>query len=313
MTAIPLDRRAILVGAAATATFGCSPKGVAETTEARPVQSLLTRAIPSSGAVLPIVGLGTWQAFDLGPGDPDWPQARDGLAEFHRLGGRVVDSSPMYGRSEESIGALSTARGINRDLFIATKVWTTGREAGIAQMKDSMRKLGRSRIDLMQVHNLVDAETHLATLDEWKSKGVVDHVGVTHYDISGYAPLERVMRAHPLDAIQINYSAAETEAEARILPLAKERGMAVLINRPFAGGEVFSRLRREPLPGWAAEIGAASWAQVLLKFVLSHPAATCAIPGTRNPRYIADNLGAAVGAMPDAKLRRRIAEAVKNA
>jgi diketogulonate reductase-like aldo/keto reductase len=308
------SRRATLAGVAASAAgFGCSPSGAAQGSGAVPSKPLLKRVIPSSGEEVPIVGLGTYQAFDVAPGSEDWAQAREGLSAFAAHGGRLVDSSPMYGQAEAAIGALSDELGIKDKLFVATKVWTSGRDAGIAQMRASMAKLRRDRIDLMQVHNLIDVETHLATLADWKAQGTVRLVGVTHYDRSAYGALERVMNAHRLDAVQINYSAAETDAERRILPLARERGMAVIVNRPFAGGELFRRLRAKPLPAWAAEIDCASWGQVMLKYVLSHLAVTCAIPGTRNPRHVLDNLGAGSGPMPDETIRARIAAEVASA
>lgn len=271
---------------------------------------MLTRAIPSSGEQVPVIGLGTWQAFDIAPSHPEWAQALEALKTFFEGGGRVVDSSPMYGQAEAAIGALAKELGIAERLFLATKVWTQGRAAGTAQMQASLDKLQTPTIDLMQVHNLVDLDTHLATLAEWKAAGRVRLVGATHYTEGAYAALEAAMRRHSLDFIQINYSAAEPASEARILPLAQERGIAVLINRPFAGGDVFSRLRRTALPEWAGEVAAQSWAQLLLKYVLSHPAVTCAIPGTRNPRHIADNLGAGSGPLPDARQRQRIRDAV---
>jgi len=232
------------------------------------------------------------------------------LITFADLGGRVIDSSPMYGRSEEVVGELSARHALRARQFIATKVWTTGRAAGIRQMEDSMRKLrAGAGIDLMQVHNLVDVETHLDTLREWKREGRVRYIGVTHYDAGSHAAVARVMAAHRLDFVQINYSVGEREAEQRLLPLARERGIAVIANRPFAGGDMFRRLKARALPSWAAEIGCTSWAQLMLKFVISHPAITCAIPGTGKPAHLADNLGAARGVMPDAALRTRIAAA----
>jgi diketogulonate reductase-like aldo/keto reductase len=271
---------------------------------------MLTRPIPSSGEQLPVVGLGTWQAFDIASGGSEWSQAREALQAFAEAGGQVVDSSPMYGRAEAAVGALAAELNLRPKLFLATKVWTRGREAGVRQMQDSRRLLQAPVIDLMQVHNLLDLETHMPTLNAWKAEGRIRYIGATHYTESGYAPLEAAMRRHELDFIQINASAAEREAEERILPLARERGMAVLINRPFAGGDLFARLRRQPLPSWAAETGAESWAQVLLKYVLANPAVTCAIPGTRNPRHVLDNLAAGTGPLPDAALQRRIVEAV---
>ncbi len=302
-------RRAALAGAwASAAALGCAPRGQAQGSAAPTPGPVRKRAIPSTGETVPVIGLGTWQAFDIAPGSGDWKQAREALEVFTGHGGRVVDSSPMYGQAEAAIGALAGELAIGKDLFIATKVWTQGREAGIAQMRASIDKLGH--VDLMQVHNLVDVETHLATLADWKAKGLVRYVGVTHYDESAYPAVDRVLQSHSLDFLQINYSAAEPESERRLLPLARERGVAVIANRPFAGGEVFRRLRALPLPDWAAEIGAVSWAQVMLKFVLSHPALVAAIPGTRNPRHVLDNLGAGSGPMPDQALRARIAAVV---
>jgi diketogulonate reductase-like aldo/keto reductase len=221
-----------------------------------------------------------------------------------------VDSSPMYGRAEAAIGTLAAELKLRPSLFLATKVWTQGKTAGEAQIADSHRKLRAPTLDLMQVHNLLDLDTQMAILQAAKATGTIRYVGVTHYDESAYDALEAAMRRHPLDFIQINASVAERASEARILPLAAERGTAVLINRPVAGGDLFGRVRRLPLPAWAGEIGAQSWAQVLLKYVLANPAVTCAIPGTRNPRYVLDNLGAAAGPLPDAAQRRRIVEAV---
>ncbi len=211
-------------------------------------------------------------------------------------GGRVIDSSPMYGRAERTIGELLADRGDESQPFVATKVWTTGDAAGIAQMEDSFRLLRVHRIDLMQIHNLVDWRTHLPTLREWKEAGRIRYLGITHYAASAYAAVEETMRAERFDFLQINYSLEEREAERRILPLAGELGMAVLVNRPFGGGGMLRRLQGKPLPGWAAELGATSWSQLALAFVLSHEAVTCVIPGTGNPRNMADD--AAAGSLP---------------
>ena len=269
--------------------------------------AILTRRIPSSGEVVPVVGLGTWQTFDVDPHSAERAPLEEVLGAFVELGGRVLDSSPMYGRSEEVVGDIATKLGVHSQLFIATKVWTTGKVAGIRQMEDSMRKLRVAHIDLMQVHNLVDADTHLVTLDEWKRAGRVRYVGVTHYTAGSHDAVARVLASRTLDFVQINYSVGEREAERRLLPLAQERGTAVIANRPFAGGDLFARLRRRPLPSWAAEIDCDSWAQVLLKFVVSHPAVTCAIPATSRVAHVRDNMKAAYGRLPDAVLRARIA------
>jgi len=219
----------------------------------------------------------------------------------------VVDSSPMYGRSEEVVGDLAAKLGVQSTLFLATKVWTSGQTAGIRQMEDSMRKLRATRIDLMQVHNLVDVDAHLDTLAQWKREGRVRYVGVTHYTAGHHDAVARIIAARPVDFVQINYSVGEREAESRLLPMARERGVAVLANRPFAGGDLFRRLRSRPLPAWADEIDCTSWAQVLLKFVISHTAITCAIPATSQVTHLRDNMQAAHGRLPDAALRARIA------
>lgn len=269
--------------------------------------AILTRKIPSSGESLPAIGLGTWQTFDVGPSDAERAPLAEVLREFVALGGKLVDSSPMYGRSEEVAGELADELGLRDRLFVATKVWTSGKQAGIDQMHDSMSKLRAKPIDLMQVHNLVDAATHLNTLAAWKRDGLVRYVGVTHYHAGSHDAVARVLRNHQLDFIQINYSVAESEAEQRLLPLAQERGVAVIVNRPFAGGDVFRRIRTRALPAWAAEIDCTSWAQILLKFVISQPAVTCAIPATSKLVHLQDNMRAGYGRLPDAALRKKIA------
>lgn len=268
--------------------------------------AMLTRPIFSTREQLPIIGLGTWQTFDVGPSKAARAQLQEVLETFVALGGRVVDSSPMYGTSEAVLGDLAVAADVRDKLFMATKVWTSGRADGIAQMTASERKL-RGKVDLMQVHNLVDAETHLGTLRAWKSEKRIRYLGVTHYTSGAYAAVERQIAKGGLDFVQINYSVAEREAERTLLPLAADMGVAVLVNRPFAGGETLRRLREKPLPAFAAEIGCRSWAQLLLKFVVSHPAVTCAIPGTSKVEHLRDNMEAGTGPMPDAVLRRRIA------
>jgi aryl-alcohol dehydrogenase-like predicted oxidoreductase len=248
-----------------------------------------TRPIPSTGRQLPVIGCGTWLGFDVGGSPAEKPRRGEVLAELFASGGTVVDSSPMYGSAEQMVGELLHASGAREQAFLATKVWTTGKQAGIDQMERSMALLRTPHIELMQVHNLVDWRTHLATLREWKADGRISYIGVTHYTESGYAELEQVMRAEPLDFVQFNYSVASRGAERRLLPLAAERGLAVLANLPFGGGKVLRSLRQKPLPAWAAGIGCASWNQVLLKFVLSQPAVTCVIPGTSKPEHMREN------------------------
>ena len=271
---------------------------------------LLRRPIPASGELLPAVGLGTWQVFDVAGEAEKLGQARAALSRFVELGGAVVDSSPMYGASESVLGDLAAGLGVHKRLFLATKVWTSGREAGIRQMEQSiarMRVAQNGALDLMQVHNLVDANTHLVTLRDWKTAGRVRYVGITHYHEGAYPELERAMRAGGIDFVQLNYSLAERAADRRLLGLAAEARIAVIVNRPFAQGALFRRVAGRLLPGWAAEFGCASWAQFFLKWILAHPAVTCTIPGTRNVKHIDDNLGAATGALPDAATRRKMA------
>jgi len=273
--------------------------------------TLLQRAIPSSGETLPAIGLGTWQAFDVGPSAADREPLEEVLALFVKLGGRLVDSSPMYGRAEQVIGDIATKLNIHPSLFLATKVWTTGKEPGIASMEKSTAKLQTKKLDLMQVHNLVDARTHLATLRDWKEQGRVRYFGITHYASSAYGEVARLLRGEKLDFVQINYSLLEREAGKEILPLAQERGVAVIVNRPFGGGDLFSRVRQKPLPEWASEFDCHSWAQFLLKWIVAHPAVTCAIPATSKARHLEDNMQGGVGRLPDAKLRQRMVETVE--
>ena len=269
--------------------------------------ALHTRKIPSSGEDLPVIGIGTWQTFDVGPDRVARSRLEEVIGDFVASGGRVIDSSPMYGSSEEVVGDIVAKLAVSGKLFVATKVWTTGKRRGVEQMNDSLRKLRARPIDLMQVHNLLDVATHLETLRQWKQSGLTRYIGVTHYTASHYADVARLMTTYPLDFIQINYSVGEREAERSLLPLALERGVAVLANRPYAGGRLFERVRRRALPAWAAELDCTSWAQLLLKFVISHPAITCAIPGTGNPEHLRDNVRAGLGMLPDEAMRERIA------
>jgi aryl-alcohol dehydrogenase-like predicted oxidoreductase len=268
---------------------------------------MLARRIPSDGAPLPAVGLGTWQTFDVGAAPAERAPLREVLRRFVALGGRVVDSSPMYGEAESVVGDLTAELGLHASLFVATKVWTRGREDGVDQMERSLRRLRKGRLDLLQVHNLVDWQTHLRTLRDWKAAGRVRYIGVTHYTASAYGELERVMRTEPLDFVQLNYSLAEREAENRLLPLASERGIAVLVNRPYAEGALFRRVKGLPLPPWAAELDCQSWGQFFLKWILGHLAVTCVIPATSKPEHLADNMGAGTGALPDTVARDRMA------
>jgi aryl-alcohol dehydrogenase-like predicted oxidoreductase len=294
--------RAVL-GLLGSAAFGAAPA-----TEHAKMQR---RAIPASGAGLPVVGCGTWQTFDVGQDAAALDERRAVLDVLFEAGGSVIDSSPMYGSAEQVVGDVLAAAASRDRAFIATKVWTRGRAAGIAQMERSLALLRTDHVELMQVHNLVDWQTQLDTLAAWKREGRVRHVGVTHYTPSAYGELESVLRERKgIDFVQLNYAANDRAAEARLLPLAAARGIAVLVNQPFGGGSLLRSLLSRPLPDFAAAIGCGSWAQLLLKFVLGHPAVTCVIPGTGKAAHMRDNVQAGIGAMPDEALRRRIAEAV---
>ena len=270
--------------------------------------TMLTRTIPSSGETLPVIGLGTWRAFDVDLTSDIRRQLEEVLSVFVKLSGRAIDSSPMYGRAEEVIGELAAALGIREKLFLATKVWTRGKENGIKSTERSMALLRTNRIDLMQVHNLLDVHTHLATLRQWKEQGRIRYIGVTHYNSSAFPEIEKILRTEKLDFLQINYSLMEPEAEQRVLPVTQERRIAVLVNRPFGGGDIFERVRSKPLPDWAAEFDCRSWAQFFLKWIIAHPAVTCVIPATDKPRHLEDNMLAGIGPLPDAKMRRRMVE-----
>ena len=264
-----------------------------------------TRLIPATGEALPVVGCGTYIGFDRAPGTPGHAELPGVLDALFAAGGSVLDSSPMYGQAETTTGELLAGAGSRAQAFIATKVWTSGREPGMAQMEQSFVRLRTDRIDLMQVHNLVDWRVQLASVRRLRDAGRVRYVGITHYTASSYAEVEAVLRAEKLDFLQINYALDDRAAAERLLPLAQERGVAVLVNQPFGGGGLLRRLAGKPLPGWANEIGCTSWAQVLLKFVLSHPAVTCAIPGTGRPAHMQDNLAAGRGGVPDGAFWRR--------
>lgn len=266
------------------------------------------RIIPSSKEEIPIVGLGTWQTFDVGNSKQERDPLKEVLQILIEYGGSVIDSSPMYGRSEKVVGELTTELNIKKDIFEATKVWTTGQEKGIKQINDSFRLLQAKPMDLQQIHNLVDWKTHLKTLRELKAKQEIRYIGITHYHKGGYAEMEKIMREESIDFIQINYNLAVRDAAERILPLAQEKGIAVLINRPYEGGTLFRKFKNKPLPEWAAEFDATTWGQFFLKFILSNQAVTCVIPGTSKAKHMRDNAKAGIGKLPDEKHRAKMIE-----
>lgn len=307
-----LDRREALRSLALATAGLCGAAGASSASCARTADPLPTNAMfPASRDALhlPPIGLGTYATFDVGATEAERAPLREVLRAFVELGGSVLDSSPMYGRAEEVAGDLAAELGVREQLFVATKVWTRGKDAGIAQMNTSMKKLRADPVDLMQVHNLVDTDLHLATLRAWQSQGRVRHLGITHYQASGHAAVKRVMETQAIEFVQINYSVAEREAEQELFPLARERGIRILVNRPFGGGALLTNLKSKPLPAFAAEIDCTTWAQLLLKFVITHPAVTCAIPATSKVAHLRDNMAAARGRMPDEKLRAQIAAA----
>jgi len=279
---------------------------------ARAAGAPLKRPIPKTGELLHAVGLGTWQTFDIGKDAGGRAAAREVLARFVKAGGQVVDSSPMYGSSEAVVGDLVADIGAEKSLFLATKVWSSGREAGIRQMEESLRRMRTQRMDLMQVHNLTDVKTQLNTLREWKAQGRIRYLGITHYHEGAYAELERLIKSEQLDFAQFNYNVVATAAEQRLLPLCAEYQTAVIVNRPFEEGDLFRQVKGRELPKWAQEFDCNSWARFFLKYILSHPAVTCAIPATRNPDYLADNMGAALGRLPDAAMRRRMVQHMRS-
>lgn len=268
--------------------------------------ALSTRLAQAAEQRLPVIGLGTYQTFDVGTNAPERAELKNVLSTLVQHGASVVDSSPMYGRAEGVVGDLADELKLHPSLYLATKIWTRGEAAGISQMEDSLRLLRTSRIDLMQVHNLLDWRTHLKTMQAWQAQGRIRHIGITHYHASAYDELMSVMRTRQFSFVQFNYSVGERDAERKLLPLAAELGMGVLVNRPFAQGDLFARVRGKPLPEWTAEFDCTSWGQFFLKWILGHTAVTCVIPGTRRVSHLLDNLAAGRGRLPDAAQRAKM-------
>jgi len=303
MTTRDIDRRtALKLVAAATAT-ALAPSGLA----AAEGHKMTTRQVPSSGEEISVIGLGTSDTFDVGNDGMKRAVLQGVLRNLVAAGGRVIDTSPMYGSAESVLGDLIDDLHLGPKLWLATKVWTRGREAGAKQIDESFARLRTKKLDLMQIHNLLDWREHVPTLRALQAEGRVRYSGITHYRADAHAELERVLGAEKFDWLQVNYSLAEREAEDRLLPFCRDRGIAVMVNRPFADGELFARVRGRPLPGWAEEIGCSSWGQFFLRFVISHPAVTCVIPATSKPQHMIDNAAAGQAPLPDGQ-RRRMAE-----
>lgn len=268
------------------------------------------RVIPSSGETVPLIGLGTSRVFDVGPSSSERQPLTMVLKTLVDNGGAVVDTSPMYGQAENVVGDLAAQGKIREKLFLATKVWAQGREDGIVQMNRSFQLLQTGVIDLMQVHNLIDTDTHLKTIAKWKQMGRIRYSGITHYRVDTHRALANVIKQHDIDFVQLNYSIKTRDAENYLLPLAAEKGIAVLVNRPFEQGALFKQIRGRTLPHWAADIDCTTWAQFFLKYIVSHPAVTCAIPGTSKPQHMGDNLLAGYGRLPNARQRKRMAAVI---
>jgi diketogulonate reductase-like aldo/keto reductase len=304
------SRRTVIKGLAGTGVW--LAVGAASAQQPASGRAAIKRAIPSSGEQIPVVGLGTYRAFDAGTDASERVQLKPVLREFVSAGGTLIDSSPMYGSSETVVGDLTAELRLRKSLFFATKVWTSGKASGVRQMEESFSRMRTEVMDLMQIHNLMDWQTHTATLKDWKQRGRVRYIGITHYHEGAYDELERLIKTRDYDFVQFNYSIAEREAERTILPLAQQLGVAVIVNRPFAQANLFSKVRGKQLPAWAKEFDCSSWAQFFLKYIVSHPAVTCAIPATSKLEHIRDNMGAGYGRLPDEKTRQKMAKLVED-
>jgi diketogulonate reductase-like aldo/keto reductase len=302
-----MQRRDVLRGLVLAAAAVPLSARVPARRNAMAAPTMISRPIPSSGEAMPVVGLGTSQVFDVGADEPARQPLRAVLQTFVDAGGRIIDTSPMYGRAETVTGDLVAEAGVRSRVFLATKVWSSGREAGIAQMRRSAELLKSPVIDLMQIHNLVDWRTHLATLRAMKAAGTIRYIGITHYTTGALSELARIIVSEPgIDFVQCAYSLGTRAAETALLPVAAERNVAVILNRPFEDGGMFRRVRGRSLPEWAAEFDCTSWAQLFLKYIIAEPAVTCAIPATANPAHMADDLKAGFGRLPDARQREQI-------
>jgi diketogulonate reductase-like aldo/keto reductase len=272
---------------------------------------MIQRTIPSSSEMIPVIGLGTWKQFDIGSSTEERNPHLEILKKMHEEGGKLIDSSPMYGRSQEVVGDLTKESGVGEQFFYATKVWTSGEQDGINQMNDSMRKMRRSTMDLMQIHNLVDWKTHLKTLNKWKAEGKIRYIGITHYTVSSHDELERIIQTNKLDFVQFNYSISTRNAEKSLLNAARDNGVAVIINEPLEKGSLFSFVKRVLLPEWSKDYDINSWGEFFLKYIISHPAVTCVIPATSDPDHGNDNLRAGFGRLPDERGRKKMIEFIE--
>jgi aryl-alcohol dehydrogenase-like predicted oxidoreductase len=291
----------ILQTGALAATIALAPRELLSR-ERRPIK----RPIPSSDEMLPIMGMGTWLTFDVGDDPILKAQLAEVMQAFFDNGGKLIDSSPMYGRSESVVGDLLKTTGNLDAVFAATKVWTDGRQNGIEQMRQSIQRMGVKVMDLMQIHNLRDRQTHLPVLREWKQQGRFRYIGMTTSHGRYHADLEQIMATEDLDFVQFTYNLEDRIAETRLLPLAAERGIATIINRPFQRGDLFRKVKTAPLPDWSAELDCRTWGQYFLKFIAGHPAVTCIIPATSKVHHMKDNMGAGFGLLPDAAMRKRM-------
>jgi diketogulonate reductase-like aldo/keto reductase len=304
MSTDPVNRRtAVKLMAAATAA-ALAPSGIT----AAEAKQMSTRKVPRSGEEIPVIGMGSSGTFDVGDDAASRGGLRGVLQSLVEGGGRVIDTSPMYGRAESVLGDLIDELGFGPRLWYATKVWTRGREAGAKQIDESFARLRTKKLDLLQIHNLLDWREHVPTLRTLQAAGRVRYSGITHYRADAHADLERVLDEEKFDWVQVNYSLVEREAEDRLLPFCRDRGIAVMVNRPFADGAMFAKVRGRPLPGWAEEIGCRSWGQFFLRFVISHPAVTCVIPATSKAQHMIDNAAAGLAPLPNEQQRRRMEE-----
>jgi aryl-alcohol dehydrogenase-like predicted oxidoreductase len=300
-----MSRRELLAGGV---TWLAAAAVAARAVAASPGEGLIRRRIPASGEEIPLIGLGTSRTFEAGESGAERAPLREVLEGFFASGARLIDTSPMYSTAEEVLGELMTP-DMHQRAFLATKVWTRGAREGREQMTRSAQLLRSARLDLIQVHNLLDLDTQLKTLREWKDAGRVRYIGVTHYTVSAQPELGQVLKREKLDFVQFNYSPVTRAAEKELLPLAADRGVAVLVNRPFEDGALFATVRGKALPAWAGELDAASWGQLALKFIAAHPAVTCIIPATARATHLADNIAGGRGRLPDARQREAIAQA----